>query len=84
MPRGRASSSPEVREMILRGPEDFGIRLDEKRNAQCARREGLISKDDSRIQIWVVPTNEEIVVARECARLLGVAPSPDTKDSTHL
>ena len=36
----------------------------------CIKKEGCISSDASKIPIWVVPTNEEIVVARECAKLL--------------
>jgi acetate kinase len=69
---GTGETSPEIREQILRDTEELGIRLDPDRNAKCIRREGLISSDDSRIQVWVVPTNEEIIVARECAKLLGV------------
>jgi acetate kinase len=59
--------------MILQSAEQFGIRLDEERNALCSRREGMISNPDSPIQVWVVPTNEEIIVARECALLLGAS-----------
>jgi acetate kinase len=47
-----------------------GIVLDEARN-QSARGEARISTDGSTTQIWVVPTNEEIVVARQSAQAIG-------------
>jgi acetate kinase len=50
--------------------EEFGIEIDDARNAACFRKEGEISTDSSRTQVWVVPTNEEIVVARESVKLL--------------
>jgi acetate kinase len=69
---GTGEGGSEIRERILAGAEEFGVVLDPDRNAKCIRREGRISADNSRVQVWVVPTNEEIVVARECAKLLGV------------
>jgi acetate kinase len=43
-----------------------GIELDEVKNTSVARgSEAKISADNSKTQIWVVPTNEEIVVARQ-------------------
>ena len=69
---GTGEGSSEIRARILAGMEGLGVRLDPERNKKCVCREGLISADDSRVQIWVVPVNEEIVVARECAKLLGV------------
>jgi acetate kinase len=41
-----------------------GLRLDENQN-ETASGEMKISADDSRIDVWIVPTNEEIVVARQ-------------------
>ncbi len=79
---GTGEASIEIREMILKDAQDYGIRLDRERNARCAGREALISSDDSPVQVWVVPTNEEIVVARECSRLLGVGPGLEAKAST--
>ena len=48
-----------------------GIQLDAAKNVGVKRNsETCISSDMSRIQIWVVPTNEEIVVARQTAEKL--------------
>lgn len=67
---GTGESSPYIREQIFSGMEEFGVRIDSKRNNQCIKTEAQISSQDSKIAVWVVPTNEEIVVARECAKLL--------------
>jgi acetate kinase len=79
MTAGTGESSPYIRGRILENLEEMGVIVDEKRNGQCIGREGRISREDSRIQVWVVPTNEEIVVARECARML--AGSSEKRDS---
>ncbi len=68
---GTGEASAYLRGRILENLEEFGIRLDEGKNNTCFRREGRISSDDSKIEVWVVPTNEEIVVARECVKLLN-------------
>jgi acetate kinase len=46
-----------------------GIRLDPKRN-EVRGQEALISADDSRVKIMVVPTNEELIVARQTCEVL--------------
>ena len=70
MTAGTGESSPYIRKRILENTEHFGIILDDARNEACFKKEGKISHDDSKIEVWVVPTNEEIIVARECAKLL--------------
>jgi len=47
-----------------------GLRLDAARNA-AVKGEARISSDDSRVEVWVVPTNEELVVARQAAELIA-------------
>ncbi len=67
---GTGESSPYIRARVLEGLEEFGIVVDDERNRQALRKEALISAPGSRIPVWVVPTDEEIVVARESFRLL--------------
>jgi acetate kinase len=67
---GTGESSPYIRRRLLENLGEYGIVLDETRNDACIKKEGRISSDTSKIPIWVVPTNEEIVVARECVKLL--------------
>lgn len=61
---GIGENSRRVREGVCRNMEWAGVHLDETRN-QDAESESRISTDDSPVQVWVVPTNEEIVVARQ-------------------
>jgi acetate kinase len=67
---GTGESSPYIRSRILEGLEEFGIVLDEESNRRTIKQEACISAPGSRIAVWVVPTDEEIVVARESYRLL--------------
>jgi acetate kinase len=68
---GTGESSAYVRRRILERLGEFGLELDDAKNDACLKQEARISTDGSKIPIWVVPTNEEIVVARECAKLLA-------------
>jgi len=67
---GIGENSRRVRGGVCRAMEWAGIRLDPQRN-ETARGENRISADDSRVEVWVVPTNEELVVARQAAELCG-------------
>jgi acetate kinase len=66
---GIGENSRVIREAVCRDLHWFGIRLDPERNQQ-AQGEARVSADDSRVQLWTVPTNEEIVVARQARDLL--------------
>ncbi len=61
---GIGENSPLIRRMSLDGMTYAGIALDEAKN-NAAKGEMNIAAAGSRIQIWTVPTNEEIVVARQ-------------------
>jgi acetate kinase len=66
---GIGENSRLVRSGVCTGMEWAGIVLDESLN-QTARGEARISTTSSKIQVWVVPTNEEIVVARQAAKAI--------------
>ena len=61
---GIGENSQRVREGVCRNMEWAGVHLDDTRN-QEADGEFRISTDESPVEVWVVPTNEEIVVARQ-------------------
>jgi acetate kinase len=60
-----------VREMTLRGLEPFGIVMDPEVNNQRIKKPTLLSAQESRVQIWGIPTNEELAIARESVAVLG-------------
>jgi acetate kinase len=61
---GIGENSERIRCRVCADMDYVGLKLDEARN-QAARGEARVSADGSRIQVWTVPTNEEIVVARQ-------------------
>jgi acetate kinase len=71
---GTGESSPYIRRRILENLGEFGIVLDEDRSKACIKKEGRISSDASKIPIWIVPTNEELVLARHCTKFLEQNP----------
>lgn len=68
---GIGENSKLIRSAVCREMEWAGIKLDPERNLNVSG-ESKISADDSRTELWVVPTNEEIVVARQSAELVGL------------
>lgn len=66
---GIGENGINVRSAICADLQELGIELDEERNTG-AQGEARISTDEGRVQIWVVPTNEEIIVARQTKELL--------------
>ncbi len=66
---GIGENSVQTRERVCDGLEFLGLMLDEERNKLAEGKESVISTKDSRGMILVVTTNEELVVAREAAKL---------------
>jgi len=66
---GIGENQPSFRHRVLRNLEELGVVLDEKVN-DATRGESPIHARGSRVQIWVVPTNEELIVARLAKKLL--------------
>lgn len=70
---GIGENSQTVREAVCRDLEFVGIAVDAQLNA-AAKGEARVSAADSRVQIWIMPTNEELIVARQCKQLLNPEP----------
>ena len=63
---GIGENTPEVRERVLKYTDYLGLKYDEKLNYNCPRGETVkLSTDDSKVLVYVIPTNEELVIARE-------------------
>lgn len=72
---GIGENSAEIRTKICAGLGWLGVRLDAERNAaHHDRREGLITSDDSAIAVYVIPTDEELLIARDTVRCVRGAP----------
>ena len=73
---GVGENAPEIRARICEGLEWAGLRLEPDRNAQTIGREAQISTDDSKVQAWVIPTDEELLIARDTVRCILGEPHP--------
>ena len=67
---GVGENAAEVRLDALNGLEGLGIEVDAQRNSQAGKGARRISTDDSAIAVLVVPTNEELAIARDCLRAI--------------
>jgi acetate kinase len=68
---GIGENDPVVRSKTLEGLELFGIMLDSDVNDQRVKEPLLLSSPGSRVQVWGIPTNEELAIAREVKSVLG-------------
>lgn len=68
---GIGENDPAVRRDALAGMEALGIVLDQRRNLGGGKGARQISADDSPVAVLVVPTNEELAIARDCVNVLG-------------
>jgi acetate kinase len=67
---GIGENSPEIRKRICEASAWLGIELDNSANSQ---RHSTISNSRSKIPVFVIPTNEELMIARHTGSLLGLA-----------
>ena len=67
---GIGEQSPPVRAAICDGLEVLGVRINTEKNADC-HTECDISADDKGVRVLVIPTNEELAIARETVRVVS-------------
>jgi acetate kinase len=73
---GIGENSPEVRAKICEGLEWAGLSVDGEKNQKTIGAEDMISRDDSRLAAYVIPTDEELLIARDTARCILGEPNP--------
>jgi acetate kinase len=67
---GIGQNAPLVRQKILQDMENLGVRIDDDRNRSAVGTvEAKISTDDSRVDVYVIATDEELVIAKESAKI---------------
>jgi acetate kinase len=64
---GIGENAPEVRKGVLDAVKVLGVDIDENQNK--LRGEHMISTKDSKVKAFIIPTNEEVMIAREVIRL---------------
>ncbi len=67
---GIGENAPAIRERALAGLEFMGLRLDKARNDAAVGREADVSAADATVRTLVIPTNEELIIARDTLRLM--------------
>ena len=65
---GIGENSASMRKLILENMEEYGIIIDDAKND--TREEAVISADNSRVKVLLVPTNEELMIARDTMNLV--------------
>jgi len=67
---GIGENAPRVREKTCENLEFLGIKIDKKKNRESIKTEAMISSPKTRVKILVIPTNEELVIARDTVRII--------------
>ncbi len=67
---GAGENQWQVREEATNGLEFMGVKLDAEKNRACRATEAVISSDDSRVKVCVIPTDEELMIALDTQALV--------------
>ena len=72
---GIGENNPHLREMVCEDMEYFGVKIDKELNAKTLRQSNIVklSTDDSKVAVYLIPTNEELVIARDTEALVKAA-----------
>ncbi len=73
---GIGENAPLVRQKACEGLAELGYEIDPARNGEAVGKASEISTDSSRIRIMVIPTNEELLIARDTFRVVRDLPIP--------
>ena len=67
---GAGENQWEVRQGATAGLEFMGVKMDDEKNKACRATEAVISADDSRVKVCVIPTDEELMIAKDTLALV--------------
>jgi len=72
---GIGENNPHLREIVCEDMEYFGIKINKELNAKTLRQSNIVklSTDDSKVAVYLIPTNEELVIARDTAAIVSAA-----------
>lgn len=66
---GIGENAPDIRKAIIDGLNVFGAKIDSEEN-NCRGKEKIVSTPDSKVKVWVIPTDEEVMLARDAYKNL--------------
>ena len=67
---GIGENSSNFRQRVCEGLEFMGVKIDADLNEKASRGENKFSTEDSKVQVWVLPTNEELLIARDTKEIV--------------
>lgn len=67
---GIGEHSEALRKDVCSDMQVLGILIDEEKNEKLSAKEAKISKDDSKVDVYIIPTNEELMIARDTKRIV--------------
>jgi len=73
---GIGENAPDVRARICAGMEWAGLQIDAQTNQATVGREGMISTEASKLLAYAIPTDEELLIARDTVRVIKGEPHP--------
>jgi acetate kinase len=73
---GIGENSPDVRARICEGMDWAGLRIDTAKNSETVGREALISTEEAKLLAYAIPTDEELLIARDTVRVIEGVPHP--------
>jgi acetate kinase len=66
---GIGENQQDIRAAVCRDMDYLGIKMDEEKNMAVQGYEACVSAADSKVQIWIIPTEEELMIAKDTAAL---------------
>lgn len=73
---GIGENSDIIRTKICEGMEGMGIKINQDKNRELRGKEGIFSEEKSVVALWSIPTNEELLIARDTVRCIEKTPMP--------
>lgn len=69
---GLGENASVIREGVCKDMDFLGIKIDKELNSKVRGKLIKLSTDDSKVEVWIVPTNEELLIARDTKELCGL------------
>ena len=68
---GIGEHNAELRYNVCSDMEFMGIAIDADKNEEMNAKEAKVSAENSKVQVWVIPTNEELLIAQDTEKIVN-------------